>query len=78
MAVLMAGAVSDATGLSAAVNTVDPAGALTAAAVGIGITILAAIEPALAAAHISPVEALRARLDLPRVQRGRLAWQGSR
>jgi putative ABC transport system permease protein len=76
MAMLMAGAVSDATGLSAAIRAVDPAGALTAALVGIGITVLAAIEPAIAAAHISPVEALRARLDLPRVRRGRLAWIG--
>ena len=76
MALLMAGAVRDATGLSAAVTAVDPAGAVTAALVGIGITILAAIEPALAAAHISPVEALRARLDLPQVRRGRLAWIG--
>jgi putative ABC transport system permease protein len=74
MAGLMAGAVSDATGLSAAVQAVDPAGAITAAVVGIAITIVAAIEPALAAAHISPVEALRARLDLPRVRRGRLLW----
>jgi putative ABC transport system permease protein len=74
MAALMAGAVSDATGLSAAVTGVDPAGALTAMLVGVGITILAAIEPALAAAHISPVEALRARLDLPAVRRGRLIW----
>ena len=74
MALLMAGAVSDATGLSAAIESVDPAGAITAALVGIGITILAAIEPALAAAQISPVEALRARLDLPRVRRGRLTW----
>jgi putative ABC transport system permease protein len=74
MALLMAGAVSDATGLSAAIDAVDPAGAITAALVGIGITILAAIEPALAAAQISPVEALRARLDLPRVRRGRLTW----
>jgi putative ABC transport system permease protein len=74
MALLMAGAVSDATGLSAAVVAVDPAGAAIAALVGIGITVLAAIEPALAAAHISPVEALRARLDLPAVRRGRLTW----
>jgi putative ABC transport system permease protein len=74
MAMLMAGAVSDATGLSAAVNAIDPAGAITAALVGILITVLAAIEPALAAAHISPVEALRNRLDLPQVRRGRLTW----
>jgi putative ABC transport system permease protein len=74
MAMLMAGAVSEATGLSAAVNAIDPAGAITAALVGILITVLAAIEPALAAAHISPVEALRNRLDLPQVRRGRLTW----
>ena len=74
MAVLMAGAVSDATGLSASISQLDLSGALTAAAVGIGITILAAIEPALAAARISPVEALRNRFDLPNVRRGRLGW----
>ena len=73
-AVLMAGAVSEATGLSASINQLDMGGAVTAAAVGIGITILAAIEPALAAARISPVEALRNRFDLPNVRRGRLTW----
>ena len=73
-AALMAGAVSEATGLVADVTQVDVQDMLTAAAVGIGITVLAAIEPALAAAHISPVEALRARFDLPSLRRGRLAW----
>jgi putative ABC transport system permease protein len=56
------------------VSTIDVPGILTSVAVGIGITILAAIEPALAAAHISPIEALRARLDLPNLRRGRLSW----
>ncbi|HEX2626849.1 MAG TPA: FtsX-like permease family protein [Candidatus Limnocylindrales bacterium] len=74
LAVLMAGAVTDATGLSTDVSHIDIQGALTSAAVGIGITILAAIEPALAAAQISPVEALRARFDIPTRRRGRLAW----
>ena len=74
LAVLMARAVSDATGLAADLSGLDVPGMLTAAAVGIGITVLAAIEPALAAAHISPVEALRARLDLPGIRRGRLGW----
>ncbi len=74
LAVVMAGAVSDATGLSATVNQLDVSGALTAAAVGIGITILAAIEPALAAARIAPVEALRNRFDIPNVRRGRMGW----
>lgn len=74
LAGLMAGAVADATGLAPDLSHIDVPGAITAAAVGIGITILAAIEPALAAARISPVEALRARLDLPSVRRGRMWW----
>ena len=74
LAGVMAGAVAEATGLTPDLSNIDLPGALTAAAVGIGITILAAIEPALAAARISPVEALRARLDLPSVRRGRLSW----
>ena len=73
---LMAGAVSDATGLAADLSQLDVDGALTAGAVGIGITLLAAIEPAFAAARISPVEALRNRFDLPNVRRGRLSWIG--
>jgi putative ABC transport system permease protein len=76
MAMLMAGAVSDATGLTASIRDLDVSGGLTAAVVGIGITILAAIEPALAAARISPLEALRNRYDLPNVRRGRLSWIG--
>lgn len=74
MALLMAGAVSQATGLTAEISQFDTPGALTAAAVGLGITILAAIEPALNAAQISPVEALRARFDIASVRRGRMAW----
>lgn len=74
LAYLMAEAVSEATGLSASISQVDVQGAITAAAVGVGITILAAIEPAFAAARISPVEALRARLDIPTRRRGRLSW----
>ena len=74
LAIVMAGAVSEATGLAATISQLDIGGGLTAGAVGIGITILAAIEPALTAARISPVEALRNRFDLPSVRRGRLSW----
>lgn len=74
LTILMADVVSEATGLAADVSGLDPPGMLTAAAVGIGISVLAAIEPALAAAQISPVEALRARLDLPAIRRGRMSW----
>ena len=42
--------------------------------VGVVITIAGAIEPAVRAARISPVEALRARLDLPAGRRARLGW----
>jgi putative ABC transport system permease protein len=73
-AVGLAGAVSVATGLTAIVSGLDPGSGATSAAVGLGITILAAIEPALRAARISPVEALRARFDLPGVRRARLGW----
>jgi putative ABC transport system permease protein len=76
LAMLMASAVSDATGLSASIGQLDLSGALTAAAVGIGITVLAAIEPALSAARISPLEALRNRFELPNVRRSRLSWIG--
>ena len=74
LAILMAGTVSEATGVAASVTEFDLPGAVTAGAVGIGITILAAIEPALIAARISPIEALRARFDLPGLRRGRQTW----
>lgn len=74
LAMAMAGAVGDATGLDASVASLSLAGALTSFLMGIGITILAAIEPALTAARISPIEALRAKLDLPNRQRWRLTW----
>jgi putative ABC transport system permease protein len=73
-AYLLAGTVSAATGVTAIVTGIDAESAGLAGAVGIGITILAAIEPAVRAARISPFEALRARFDLPSVRRARLGW----
>jgi len=74
LALVMADAVSAATNLTATVPGVDPAGSAVAATIGVAITILAAIEPAVRAARISPVEALRARFDLPAVSAERLGW----
>ena len=47
---------------------------LAALAVGIGVTLAAAIEPARRAGRVAPVEALKARLDLPNARRARLRW----
>ena len=74
LALVMADAVSAATNLTATVPGIDPAGSAVAATIGVAITILAAIEPAVRAARISPVEALRARFDLPSVSRERFGW----
>ena len=45
-----------------------------ALAVGIGVTLAAALEPARRASRVQPVEALKARLDLPAVRAARLRW----
>ncbi|MEZ0240820.1 MAG: FtsX-like permease family protein [Chloroflexota bacterium] len=74
LALLMSGAVSSATGLAATVPPLDPVGAGIAGLVGVAITVLAAIEPAVRAARISPFETLRARFDVPAVRRARLGW----
>ncbi|MDO8483623.1 MAG: FtsX-like permease family protein [Candidatus Limnocylindrales bacterium] len=42
--------------------------------VGVGVTLAAALEPARRAGRIPPVEALKARLDLPSARRARLRW----
>jgi putative ABC transport system permease protein len=42
--------------------------------VGIGVTLAAALEPARRASRIQPVEALKARLDLPGARTARLRW----
>ena len=43
-------------------------------AIGLGVTLAAAVEPARRAGRIPPVEALKARLDLPSARRARLRW----
>ena len=53
---------------------IPPAGLLLGALLGLGVTIAAALEPALRAARISPVAALTARLEQTAVLRARLRW----
>ncbi len=43
-------------------------------AVGVGVTLAAALEPARRASRVQPVEALKARLDLPAARTARLRW----
>jgi putative ABC transport system permease protein len=50
------------------------ASALLAIAIGLAITLAASLEPARRAGSISPVEALKARLDPTAAQRARLRW----
>lgn len=53
---------------------IPPDALLIALLVGIGVTLAAAFEPARRAGRIQPVEALKARLDLPSARRARLRW----
>jgi putative ABC transport system permease protein len=48
--------------------------ALAALVIGVGVTLAAAVEPARRAGRVPPVEALKARLDLPPARRARLRW----
>ncbi len=47
---------------------------LIAFVTGMAVTLAAAVEPAIRASHIPPVEALRARLDQAPARRARLGW----
>jgi len=71
---LMAGSVRALTGFPAEVGGLDGGSLAIAFLVGLAITLAGAVEPAIQAARISPVEALRARLDLPSIRRARLGW----
>jgi putative ABC transport system permease protein len=73
-----------ATGMAAWIGTVGdvalpgpvvtPEGVLAAFAMGMAVTLAAALEPARQAGRIPPVEALKSRMDLPAARRARLRW----
>src|SRR6476620_5263849 len=52
----------------------SPAAVLAVLAIGLGVTIAAAIEPARRAGSIPTVEAIRERIDLAAARRARLSW----
>jgi putative ABC transport system permease protein len=74
LGVALTGSVRAITGFPAAIDGLNRDSLAIALLVGLAITIAAAIEPAIRAARTSPVEALRARLDVPTARRGRTAW----
>lgn len=49
-------------------------GVMAAFLIGLAVTLAAALEPARRAGRIPPVEAIKARLDLPAARRARLRW----
>lgn len=77
LGVLVAGSVTALTGFTARVEGLSLDSLSLAFLTGLAITIAAAIEPALRASRISPVEALRAQLDVAGVRRGRLLWSAA-
>ncbi|HSG85402.1 MAG TPA: FtsX-like permease family protein [Candidatus Limnocylindrales bacterium] len=73
LAALLAGVVRAAIGLPALL-AVSPVGLALAALISLGVTLAAALEPALRAGRVSPVEALRSRADQGRRRRAWILW----
>lgn len=71
---LMANSIRALTGFAAQVDPLSIGSLALAFVVGLGVTTAGAMEPAIRASRISPVEALRARFDVPAARRGRLLW----
>ncbi|TAL10419.1 MAG: ABC transporter permease [Chloroflexota bacterium] len=71
---LMANSIRALTGFAAQVDPLSAGSLALAFLVGLGVTTAGAMEPAIRASRISPVEALRARFDVPAARRGRLIW----
>ncbi|HET7167656.1 MAG TPA: FtsX-like permease family protein [Candidatus Limnocylindrales bacterium] len=70
----MAGWLRTVGSVSLGAPRLTPSDALLAVLVGLVVTLAAAIEPARRAGRVAPVEALKARLDLPAARRARLRW----
>ena len=74
LALLIAGYVRSAGSVPFDAPVLGTASILIAVAIGLLVTLAASVEPARRAGAISPVEALRERLDPPSARRARLRW----
>ena len=74
LAALMAGWIQTVGAVALGAPLVRLADVIVAVVMGLAVTLAAAVEPARRAGRVSPVEALKARLDLPSARRARLRW----
>lgn len=74
LAAAMAGWVRIVGSVPLGATVVTPGPIVISVVLGIVVTLAAALEPARRAGRIAPVEALKARLDLPSARRARLRW----
>ncbi len=74
LAAAMAGWIRIVGGVPLGATAVAPGPIVISIILGIVVTLAAALEPARRAGRIAPVEALKARLDLPSARRARLRW----
>jgi len=74
LATLMASWIRTVGSVPLGAPTITLVDVVAALAIGLAVTLAAAIEPSRRAGRVSPVEALKARLDLPTARRARLRW----
>jgi putative ABC transport system permease protein len=74
LATLMAAWVGTVGSIARVAPTIAPLDLSAAVAIGLAVTLAAAAEPARRAGRVPPVEALKARLELPAARRARVRW----
>ena len=74
LAAVMAGWVGAVGSVARVAPLLDPLDLAAAVAIGLSVTLAAAAEPARRAGRVPPVEALKARLELPSARRARVRW----
>ena len=74
LAAVMAGWVGAVGSVARVAPMLAPLDLAAAVAIGLAVTLAAAAEPARRAGRVPPVEALKARLELPSARRARVRW----